>query len=71
MTHSAIKCAVFFAVLFFILSPGILVTLPPACSGKVFMGMKDDKSCATSYTSVFVHALVFALVCYLFCTHMH
>ncbi len=42
-------------VLFILLSPGLLLTLPPV-GKKVFM------SGQTSYPSVFVHALVFYLV---------
>jgi hypothetical protein len=41
-------------VLFVLLSPGLLLTLPPV-GKKIFM------SCQTSTTAVFVHALVFAL----------
>lgn len=41
-------------VLFVLLSPGLLLTLPPV-GKKVFM------SCQTSTVAVFVHALVFAL----------
>ena len=41
-------------VLFILLSPGLLLTLPPV-GKKIFM------SCQTSVAAVFVHALVFAL----------
>jgi hypothetical protein len=41
-------------VLFILLSPGLLLTLPPV-GKKIFM------SCQTSTAAVFVHALVFAL----------
>ena len=41
-------------VLFVLLSPGLLLTLPPV-GKKIFM------SCQTSVAAVFVHALVFAL----------
>jgi hypothetical protein len=43
------------AVLFFVLSPGVLLTLPPGSKG-VFM------SCQTSILAAAVHALVFVLV---------
>ncbi len=46
------------AVLFFLLSPGVLLTLPP-------VGKKIWMSGQTSMTSVVVHAVVFAIVCYL------
>ena len=41
-------------LLFILLSPGLLLTLPPVGS-KVFL------SCQTSRVAVFVHALVFAV----------
>ena len=64
-------CAVICAVLFFALSPGVLLTLPPNCHGKVFMAMKKDTNgsscCATSYEAAAVHALIFGILCYLVC----
>ena len=55
-------------VLFFVLSPGILLTLPPKCDGKTLAAMSDDENgCATSYSSVVVHSVVFALVVYGVC----
>lgn len=42
-------------VLFVLLSPGLLLTLPPV-GKKIFM------SCQTSVLAVFVHAIVFALL---------
>jgi hypothetical protein len=44
-------------LLFVLLSPGVLLTLPPV-GGSVFMSGK------TSLTAVLVHAAVFALVLY-------
>ena len=44
-------------VLFILLSPGLLLTLPPV-GKKIFM------SCQTSTTAVLVHALVFAFALY-------
>lgn len=44
-------------VLFILLSPGLLLTLPPV-GKKIFM------SCQTSTVAVFVHALVFAFALY-------
>ena len=43
-------------VLFILLSPGLLLTLPPVSKGGVFMSGK------TSTLAVLVHALVFALL---------
>lgn len=47
------------AILFFLLSPGVLLTLPP-------VGKKIWMSCMTSTTAAFVHAIVFAGIVY-FC----
>jgi len=48
---------IFLAFLFFILSPGMLLTLPPGSKG-VWM------SCQTSVSAVFVHTIVFSLLVY-------
>lgn len=61
------SCALFCAIFFFILSPGVVLTLPPECKGKVFTVLKDEKCCATSYKAAAVHALVFGLVCFFIC----
>lgn len=45
------------AILFFLLSPGILLTLPP-------VGKKIWMSGMTSTTAAFVHAIVFAGIVY-------
>ena len=46
------------AVLFFVLSPGVLVTLPPGRSGKVWMSRE------TSLQAAAVHSIVFVVVGY-------
>lgn len=46
------------AILFFLLSPGVLLTLPP-------VGKKIWMSGMTSTTAAFVHAIVFAGIIYL------
>ena len=46
-------------LLFILLSPGLLLTLPPV-GKKIFM------SCQTSVTAIFVHAVVFAVVLHFF-----
>jgi hypothetical protein len=46
------------AILFFVLSPGVLLTLPP-------VGKKIWMSGQTSITSAIVHAIVFAGILYL------
>ena len=48
------------AILFFLLSPGVLLTLPP-------VGKKIWMSGETSVMSAFVHAIVFAGI--LYCLH--
>ena len=45
-------------VLFFVLSPGVLLTLPPGPSGKVYMSRE------TSLQAAAVHAVVFVVVCH-------
>lgn len=62
-------CAVVSAVLFFVLSPGVLLTLPPACNGDVFLAIDKEKSsnCVTSYTAAAVHALVFGVLIFFLC----
>jgi len=70
MTHleKCLACSIVGAVLFFVLSPGVLLTLPPKCHNKVFLALKDDKNCcSTSYAAAGVHALVFGLVLFLLC----
>lgn len=51
-------------VLFFVLSPGVLVTLPPSKNG---CGMwmqttNGNGGCGTSITAVAVHALIFVII---------
>ncbi len=50
-------------VLFFILSPGILVTLPPKKDCGMWMQtINGNGGCATSLVAVAVHALVFVVL---------
>jgi hypothetical protein len=46
-------------LLFIVLSPGLLLTLPPVSKGKIFMSHE------TSVTAILVHAVVFALLFFL------
>lgn len=63
-----LACALVSAALFFVLSPGVLLTLPPACKKQTFMALKDHKGeCATSYEAVAVHAVIFGVLCFLVC----
>jgi len=50
------------AILFFILSPGVLLTLPAGKGCPPLMALSKKKgSCATSFEAVAVHALVWAV----------
>lgn len=60
-----VVCAVVLAVMFFLLSPGVLVTLPPKCKGKAIMPIVVDKGCATSHEAALVHALIFGVLAWL------
>ena len=63
-----LACAGAGAFLFFVLSPGVLLTLPPKCKGKWLLALKDDKNCcSTSYFAAFIHAIVFAIVSFFLC----
>lgn len=54
------------AVLFLLLSPGFLVTLPPTKGCKPFAQLWNKNAttpnCATSVMAVFLHTLVFVLI---------
>lgn len=50
------------AIIFFALTPGVILTLPPSSGCGVFIQLKDSKSCATSYVAAAVHSLVFLIV---------
>ena len=50
-------------LLFFLLSPGVLLTIPPGSKGLFVSGQ-------TSILAAAVHALVFVLVCYLAWTYV-
>ena len=50
------------ALLFFLLSPGVLLTLPPGHNCGAFLQMQDHENCATSYWAALVHAFVFFVV---------
>lgn len=50
------------AILFFILTPGTVLTLPPQSGCGPFIQLSSSKSCATSYTAAALHALVFLIV---------
>lgn len=79
-----LKCSIVslvFGILFFVLSPGVLLTLPPStsifpeekelCKGGVFfqMGTVGGRGggCATTYAAVAVHSVVFMLLVFVCC----
>lgn len=55
------KIILFALVLFVLLSPGVLLTIP-AGKGSMLMGLSKKGGCPTSYAAVVVHALLFAIV---------
>jgi hypothetical protein len=60
--------AIISAILFFILSPGVLLTLPPTCNNDIFMTLRHNNDCNTSYLAAAVHALVFGVVMFTICS---
>ena len=50
------------AGLFFVLTPGIILTLPPTSGCGPFIQLASSHSCATSYTAVAVHTLLFLII---------
>ncbi len=60
-----VRHLVVLAILFILLSPGVVLTLPPNENCNIFYALMDDDSrCATSYMSVIVHSIVFVLAVY-------
>lgn len=74
------KCIIVLVVtygLFFALSPGVLLTLPPSktsgCGVPMQLEKKNNKNCATSLEAVATHAGIFAAImtvaCYFCCQY--
>lgn len=64
------------AVLFFALSPGVLLTLPPCKDGSPFIALHKDNdkndNCVTSYEAAGLHAVIFGILMFmLLCLSMH
>ncbi len=65
--------------LFVLLSPGVLLTLPPksfvdpsnSASCGPFLQLTGDAGCATNWVAVFVHALVFTLALWVVLVKFH
>jgi hypothetical protein len=75
MTHLN-KClilSILGAVLFFALSPGVLLTFTVGkksekCKGNSFLALRHDKdNCSTSYAAAGVAAVVFGILLFLVC----
>ena len=51
-------------ILFFLLSPGLILTLPPSpeCDKQIFGAATHRKNKATSYFAIIAHTLVYAIV---------
>ena len=64
---NCVICSLVCGILFFALTPGVLLTLPPKCHKKVFLALKDNDGCATSYAAAGVHAAIFALIIFIIC----
>jgi hypothetical protein len=76
-------CSLMFGALFFVLSPGVLVTLPPTsavsvipadgvCNNQgIWLQIAQRKGiggmCATSYPAVAVHSVIFMVIVFCCC----
>ena len=70
--QKCLLCSVISTALFFMLSPGVLLTLPPThntqCDGEILMVLnKSNDECATSYAAAAVHAVIFGVLMFLMC----
>lgn len=63
---AAVTRALICSILFFILSPGVIVTIPPVCPKECFFVIHKQKNgCATSYKSALCHSLIFGIIVYI------
>lgn len=64
----SLKLALILALLFFVLSPGVLLTIPPKCdglNGMFFQAWKqENKDCSSSVQVSLFHSVVFFVVAY-------
>jgi hypothetical protein len=66
MMKLCLVCALLMSLLFFLLSPGVLLTLPPNKNCDAWMELKNKEGgCATSYEAVLVHTAVFFLLAFM------
>ena len=62
MMSPFVKFVVVAMVLAFLLSPGVIITLPPTEDCGAFFNLADGENCATSYSAAFVHAIVLGAI---------
>lgn len=63
MIVTAVTRALTYSILFFLLSPGVIVTIPPVCPKQCFFVIHKQKNgCATSYKSALCHAAIFGFI---------
>jgi hypothetical protein len=64
----SLKLALISALLFFVLSPGVLLTIPPKCNGlngMFFQAWKEENNdCSSSVQVALFHSVVFFVVAY-------
>lgn len=66
--EKSLVCGLLAGVLFFILTPGVLLTLPPENGCDIFVQLgKHNGGCATGWGPAVVHSVVFAFVMFLIC----
>ncbi len=70
----AIKVSLILAVLFFMLTPGVILSVPPkpGCSNWVDIPFMNNtpSSCKADLTQALVHSIVFGIVTYLIITQV-
>lgn len=65
--HSSLVLSIVSAVLFFVLSPGVLLTIPPTASCSLInVPFMRDAQCVVNYTALLVHSAVYGVIVYCF-----
>lgn len=68
---SILSISVIVAILFFLLSPGVILTIPPTTTCPLFnVPFVGTNTCNVNYAAVAVHSFVFGLVIYLLLSNM-
>lgn len=66
--EKSLFCSLFAGILFFALSPGVILTLPPEDGCDVFFQLgKSHGGCSTGWGPVIVHSFVFAFIVFAIC----